>query len=158
MRRFGKIGWRTRNRAENGIVDGCGSTVGISVGSHLRLNYFSHPQCPFTALDPVLNWHIVNRHSFANQSRYVSQGATQLATKGIEDSFLLRVRCFVINVEYRPPVPRQYIAGNLIDLYKREVRDIHAPHLASINVVGIDGVALTTIWIVAHPAGAWPAA
>src|SRR5437588_1612492 len=98
MRRFGKVGWRTRNGAEDGIMDGGGSTVGISVGSHLRLNYFSHTQCPFTALDPVLNWDIVNRHSFANQSRYVSQGATQLATKGIEDSFLLRGRCFVINV------------------------------------------------------------
>src|SRR6266704_1850948 len=155
---LGKVGWRTRNRAEDGIMDGSGSAVGIRVGGHLRFNDFSHTQCPFPALDPVLNGHEVDRHAFADQTRYVSQGAAQLSTKGIEDGFLLRGRCLVINVEYGPPVPRQYIAGNLIDLYKREVRDIHAPHPSPINVVGIDGVATTTVWIIAHPAGAWSAA
>src|SRR6266699_2128511 len=158
MRRLGKIGWRTRNGAEYGIVDGSGSAVGISIGSHLRINDLANTQCPFTAFDPVLNWHVVDRNAFADQTCYISQGTTQLTTKDVEDGFLLLWCCIVINVEYGPPVPCQYIAGNLIDLDKREVRDIHAPHLAPINVVGINRVATTTVWIIAHPAGAWPAA
>src|SRR5437660_9050786 len=52
MRRLGKVGWRTRNRAKDGIMDGSGSTVGISIGCHLRFNDFAHMQCPFPALDP----------------------------------------------------------------------------------------------------------
>src|SRR5437660_1800084 len=73
----------------------------------------------------------------------------------VEDGFPLLWRCLVLDVKHGPPVARQHIAGNLIDLDKREVRDIHAPHSTPINVVGIDRVAATTVWVVAHPAGAW---
>src|SRR5206468_4303818 len=80
-------------------------------------------------------------YALSDQAGYISQGTPELATKGVEESFLLLRRCFVINVEYRPPVTLQDIAGNLIDLDKREVGDIHAPHVAAINVIGIDRVA-----------------
>src|SRR2546429_3731084 len=106
MRRLGKIGWRTRNGAEYGIVDGRGSAVGISIGSHLRINDLANTQCPFTAFDPVLNWHVVDRNAFADQTCYVSQGTTQLTTKDVEDGFLLLWCCIVINVEYGPPEQR----------------------------------------------------
>src|SRR5712692_5466980 len=85
MRRLGKVGWRTRNGAEDGIVDGGGSAVGIGVGGHLRFNDFAHPQGPFPALDPVLNWHKVDRHALADQTGYISQGTPELATKDVED-------------------------------------------------------------------------
>src|SRR5437016_2401884 len=97
-------------------MDGRGSTVGVSIGSHLRVNDLAHTQCPFTALDPVLNWHQVDRHAFTDQACYVSQGTTELATKDVEDGFLLLWCGLVVNVEHGPPVPRQYIARNLIDL------------------------------------------
>src|SRR5579863_579509 len=93
LRRPGKVGWRTRNRAEDSIMDGRGSAIGIRIGSHLRFNDFSHAQSPLPALDPVFNWHKVDRHPFTDQTRYVSQGTTQLATKDVEDGFLLRGRC-----------------------------------------------------------------
>ena len=139
-------------------MDGGGSSVGIGVGGHLRLHDISHAQGAFPALDMVLNRHIVDRHALTDQAGNASKGTTQITTKGVEESFPLLWRGFVINVKHGTPVAVQDVAGYLIDLDEREVRDIHAPHLPPINVVGIDRVALPTVWIVAHPAGARPSA
>src|SRR2546421_7855826 len=74
MRRFGKVSWRTRNGAEDGIMDGGGSPVGIGIGGHLRLNDLAHTQGSFPAFDAVLNGHKVDCHALTNQTGYPSQG------------------------------------------------------------------------------------
>src|SRR6266699_3045645 len=38
---------------------------------------------------------------------------------------------------------------------KREVRDIHNHHQTPINMVGIDRVAVNSVWVDAHPVVAW---
>ncbi len=89
LRRFGKVGRRTRNGAEDSVMDRGGSPVRIGVGSHLRFYDLAHTQGPFPVLDSVLNRHRVDCHAFADQTRDVGQRPPELATKDVEDGFPL---------------------------------------------------------------------